>query len=149
MQFCSQLVSYAFISYKLESTLSLCSILCTYFALFSCTLLNGKLVFPTLFIHHHISYYYSYITTHHPLSHHPPHRLLSHHLLYNPHTRTLYSQPLKKTAADCQNVWFNNTSWLVNCTELKSVIMLLYNTIMLAVSVPLGLTQPVFATVSV
>ena len=66
------------------------STLCTHFALFSCTLVNCKLVFPTLFIHYHISYYYSYITTHHPLSHHPPHHLLSHHLLYNPHTPTLY-----------------------------------------------------------
>ena len=59
------------------------------------------------------------ITTHHPLSHHPPHHLLSHHLLYSPHTHTLYSQPLKKTSADCQNVWFNSISWLLNCTELK------------------------------
>ena len=101
------------------SDLHTLSILCTYFALFSCTLVNCKLVFPTLFIHYHISYYYSYITTHHPLSHHPPHHLLSHHLLYNPHTPTLYSQPVKKTAADCRNVWFNNISWLVNCTELK------------------------------
>ena len=31
------------------------------------------------------------------------------------------SQPLKKTAANCNcwNIWFNNISWLVNCTELK------------------------------
>ena len=29
------------------------------------------------------------------------------------------SKPPKKIAADCRNVWFNNISWLVNCTELK------------------------------
>ena len=82
-------------------------------------------MFPTLFIHYHISYYYSYITTHCPLSHHPPHHLLSHHLLYNPHTPTLYSQPLKKTTADCRNVWFNNISWLVNCTKSKPYVTIL------------------------
>ena len=33
--------------------------------------------------------------------------------------RVASSQPLKKIAADCQNVQFYNISWLVNCTELK------------------------------
>ena len=47
----------------------------------------------------------------HPPSHHPSHHLLSHYLLYTPAPiYTLYSQPLKKTAADCWNVWFNNVS---------------------------------------
>jgi len=31
-------------------------------------------------------------------------------------------QPLKQTIADCQNIWFNNISWLVNCTELKPAV---------------------------
>ena len=52
----------------------------------------------------------SYHTTSRPLSHLPPHHLLLRHLLhllYNPHTPTLYSQSLKKTATVCWSVWFN------------------------------------------
>ena len=31
----------------------------------------------------------------------------------------LGKKPPKKTAVKCRNVWFNNISWVVNCTQLK------------------------------
>ena len=31
----------------------------------------------------------------------------------------LGKKPPKKTAVNCRNVWFNNISWVVNCTQLK------------------------------
>ena len=35
--------------------------------------------------------------------------------------RAIKVEPLKKIAADCRNVWFNNISWLVNCTVCMHV----------------------------
>ena len=86
-----------------------------------CLMVNYSLLSPC---------HYSYITTHHIIIHSSSHIIPCHitPLITSCHTiyfitptpmHTQYSQPLKKTAANCRNVRFSDSSWLVIGTKLK------------------------------
>ena len=89
----------------------------------------------------------SCITTRHIIIHTSLHIIPCHitHLITSCHTmyfitptpmHTLYSQPLKKTAADCRNVWFSDSSWLVNGTELKPSMDIQYDMLTMQSTLP-------------